>query len=238
MEVKFLYNEPAILIGKNLIIADTHFGMEAEALSYSIAMKKIRKNLEKIKNLVEKFNVKRLIVTGDFKHRIPREERDEEVEEIERKINSRKIIEEIKSFVDLKIVSGNHDGGLKEKVSELIIDRIGIIHGHKWPSENILNCKLIICSHIHPFYTIEDKFGKRKEKVFLVGKFTEKFYEDYEKKFKKKIKERSKVIVIPPFNDLAQGRDAREIERGIFGKKRFKIVSIYLLNGIKINFEG
>ena len=249
MELKFLYNEPAILLDKNLIIADLHLGVEAETLSRSVAIRKVRENIEKIKKLVEKFNVKRVIVTGDFKHKIPKKdkkekdkkenEEDSEIEKIESSINIRKIINEMRSFVDLVIISGNHDGGIKEKVNEMVIKNIGIIHGHKWPSEKILKCNTIICSHIHPFYTIEDKFGRKVERVFLIGKFTEEFYRDYEKKFRKnirkKIKKVSKVIIIPPFNDLVYGKDIREIDRGIFSKKRFKIVSIYLLNGIKIS---
>jgi putative SbcD/Mre11-related phosphoesterase len=238
MDVKFVYGEPAALIGKNLIIADVHFGIEALSLSYSVAIKRIRKNIEKIRRLVEKFDAKRLIVTGDFKHKIPKEEKDEEVNRIESRISIREIIKEIENFVDLTIVGGNHDGGIREKVNELVVDGIGIIHGHRWPSEKILKCRKIICSHIHPFYTIESKFGKKRERVFLIGQFTEKFYEDYERKFRKKINQRSKVIVIPPFNDLATGRDVRDIDRGLFSKKRFKIVSIYLLDGIKINYEG
>ncbi len=255
MELKFLYNEPAILLDKNLIIADLHLGVEAETLSRSVAIRKVRENIEKIKKLVEKFNVKRVIVTGDFKHKIPKKNKkdkreneengedneieDNEIEKIEKSINIRKIINEMKSFVDLVIISGNHDGGIKEKVNEMVIKNVGIIHGHRWPSEKILKCSTIICSHIHPFYTIEDKFGKKRERVFLIGKFTEEFYRDYEKKFRKnirkKIKKVSKVIIIPTFNDLVYGKDIREIDRGIFSKKRFKIVSIYLLNGIKIS---
>ncbi|MEM2174908.1 MAG: metallophosphoesterase [Candidatus Micrarchaeia archaeon] len=235
MRVRFIFSKPAVIVGKNLILADLHFGIEAICLSYSVAMKKIEKDIESIRDLVKKFKIKNLIIAGDFKHTIPKradalektEVETEEVKEIERKIKIKWIINKMKEFVNLIIVSGNHDGGIREKVPEYFIGKIGIFHGHRKPSKKILKCEKIICGHVHPTVSI----GGKVEKVFLIGKLDESFLKQY------KIKKSPTIIVIPSFNDLIYGSKIENFGSTtgpIFKKGRFKILSVYLLSGTKI----
>ena len=68
-----VYNERALLVGKTLVIADLHIGLEYELRKKGIF---IFSQYEKMKNriisLLEKTKAKRIILLGDLKHNIPR----------------------------------------------------------------------------------------------------------------------------------------------------------------------
>ena len=99
--MKFLYNAPAILYKKALIIGDTHFGIEQKLLAKGIYDQHFSDRLfEKIKSLLEETKAEKLIILGDVKDRIT--VLDSKTAHILAKLNM---------LAELIIVRGNHDGG-------------------------------------------------------------------------------------------------------------------------------
>ena len=61
------------------------------------------------------------------------------------------------------IIPGNHDGNLEAVLPRSVLlsnvmgtvfedgeDKVGLIHGHAWPSQDVLECNVMIMGHNHP----------------------------------------------------------------------------------------
>ena len=70
--LKFITGEPALMVGKALVVADLHIGIEHE---FRQAGLKVPSQLEgivkRIDALIEKNKADRLIILGDVKHKVP-----------------------------------------------------------------------------------------------------------------------------------------------------------------------
>lgn len=196
--MEFLYNAPAILHSKALIIGDTHFGMEGKLEKQGIYDDTLSERIFiRIKKLLEETKAEKLIICGDVK---------ENILELDRKTYG--IMEKLADITDVMIVKGNHDGGI-EKSSLLGIDivpaegfvykKIGIAHGHSWPGKKLMECEYLISAHQHPQIVFKDKLGKiHREAVWLVAEPDEKKIKKHYEKFNKKIK----LVLLPAFNEL------------------------------------
>lgn len=167
--LKLLLNHPAVLIKTKekttLVIADPHLGWETSLYQKGIHVpsqtQKIQKKLE---NLLSTHKPDALIILGDVKSTIltsqPGEWRD---------INE--FFSETKKHVaQISIVKGNHDANLEHILPEnitihpatgIVVDDVGLFHGHKWPSPTLLSCKTLIMGHLHPVVTFQDPAGFR-----------------------------------------------------------------------------
>ncbi|MHC4479340.1 MAG: hypothetical protein ACYTEL_27285 [Planctomycetota bacterium] len=71
-QIKFVTGKPALLVGKSLVVADLHLGIEREFYQSGI---KFPSQTEKIKDMVEGLvkitKAERLILLGDVKHKVP-----------------------------------------------------------------------------------------------------------------------------------------------------------------------
>ena len=196
--MKFLYNAPAVLHSKALIIGDTHFGMEEKLERQGIYDSTLSERIfERIKRLLDETKAERLIICGDVK---------ENILELDRKTYL--IMEKLAGITDVTVVKGNHDGGI-EKISLLGINivpaegfvykKIGILHGHSWPGKKLMECKYIVSAHQHPQIVLTDKLGKvHREAVWVVADPDEKKIKESYEKFNKKIK----LVLLPAFNEL------------------------------------
>ncbi len=235
MSLKFLYNKPAILYKGAFIIGDTHFGIEERLKEKGINLDFSRMLLEKLKKDFQETDAERMIILGDVKHQIGK------VDEY-----TKKILEELNDFCDLKIVKGNHDGGIEElglKVippSGLVYKDLGLIHGHSWPKEELMNAKYLIMAHQHPFYEFKDKFGNKKsEPVFI---FANPNLRNLKKHFKK-FNEEIQCIILPAYNPLiGSSFNISERKLGpIFYNNLFKwnSIMVYNIKGILLRcFNG
>ncbi|HTT73022.1 MAG TPA: hypothetical protein VMG99_02575 [Thermoplasmata archaeon] len=72
------------------------------------------------------------------------------------------------------VVLGNHDVGLVRHLPAevvvhpargIVVDGVGIFHGHRWPSNAVLRAPRLVVGHLHPGYrlapTADDPSGKR-----------------------------------------------------------------------------
>ena len=133
---------------------------------------------------------------------------------------------------------GNHDGNIDRFLSPdillhpsdgFVFEGIGFVHGHRWPSEEVMKCEHIVIGHTHPTIMLTDRLGyKTFEPCWLKGRF-----------IKSKLQERypnsqnPDIIVMPAFNSLSGGIAAnKETIIGPFGKiMNVKNADVYLLDG-------
>jgi len=250
--IKIVANEPALLIeqkkNRTLVIADLHIGIETELGTESLARNAINKTIDKIIKLVKETKANNLILVGDIRHKLPSEKEYwqsmSEEEEMEHRISIEvpDMLFRIKKEcnIDIKIIPGNHDGGLKsyfETADEIKIENIGIIHSHKWPSKELIQeIDTLIVAHSHPAVIFQDEFGyKTKAKVWIKGELDSKELKTQYDNINKQIS----VIMMPAFNPLIIGSAINKEKKflgPILKEEILKMdrIEVFLLDGTQI----
>lgn len=175
----------AALIGKAAIVADLHIGYEGVLQREGAMIPKYQKEIlkKRLKDIIERYNPKLLIINGDFKHEFGKNLRQEWREATE-------ILQFLNEMVEVLLIRGNHDNFLLTIASRLKIpvlneyeiNGIKIVHGHKE-----IEAKRILMAHEHPSLHLRDKIGALvKLPCFLVSK---------------------KLVVLPALSPLATGTD-------------------------------
>jgi hypothetical protein len=234
MSIKFL-TEPALLIGKALVISDLHIGIEHEIFQSGITIPSQVERLEKrIDNLIKQTKANHLVILGDVKHQVPNISW-QEYKEIP------KFLEHF-SKIKVSIVKGNHDGNIEKLASKNVdiyepfgfkINDVLLTHGQAWPNEKDLDAKYLIMGHVHPaIQFLTDNF-RTVEPCWLKCEIDNKILEE---KFKIKTKFKQ-GIVMPAFNHLIGGMafNSKEFEPlGPLLKNevlKWKESEVYLLDG-------
>jgi len=238
-DLKFICNEPALLYGRMLVIADLHLGVEKSIFGSSVELDLFRRNEERIFKLIEETGCKELVMLGDVKHDIPNmpfQERD----------NLGGFLKRINERVKLTIVAGNHDGGIREVAENIEVhgasgmmrEGIALLHGHAWPSEKMMGADWLVLAHNHPCIELRDKLGYRSiEKAWIVGKLdarkTRRRYPEFNKDLK--------VVVMPAFSELVGGMvfnavKGKDLLGPLFRNEMFKLdtAETFLLNGVSL----
>ena len=193
--MRFLHNAPAILHKKALIIGDTHFGMEDKLRERGIFDEQFSLRIfERIRLLLKETKAEKLIILGDVKERITVLDQ-----------RTADILAKLSLLVELIIVRGNHDGGIEGcgarivPSSGFVFGKLGLVHGHGWPSEQCMQADYLVSAHQHPQLSIVDRSGKRhSEPVWIVAEPDAGKIKEHYKKFNKKIK----LVLMPAFNPL------------------------------------
>jgi putative SbcD/Mre11-related phosphoesterase len=233
-EIQPIQNEHVLFFKKRkiLVIADLHIGIENQlrelGLNIPFQTQKMNKNLIQICN---KLNPSQIILLGDIKHNIPSAT-------IEERKDVRNFLLTIEEYGKVHIVPGNHDGFIHKLASKnitihrsegFILENIGFIHGHRWPSIEIMNCDQVIFGHTHPTIMFSDTLDHRSyEPCWVKGKLL---------KDKIKIKypntKYPDVLIMPAFNSLCGGiavnQDGISSPLGKFID--IKNAQIYLIDG-------
>jgi putative SbcD/Mre11-related phosphoesterase len=220
---------------KILVVADLHIGIDSELKNYGITQTDhTQKMIKHLLSICEKQKPKEIILLGDIKHNIPNTTYHE-------RLDVKNFIEQIKNIGTIRIVPGNHDGfieklapaNIKIHSSEgFIIENIGFIHGHRWPSKDIMNCQQIIMAHTHPCVFFKDRLNhKTYELCWIKTNFLQKKLKEKYPNSKDPL-----VIIIPAFNQLCGGISVNEDK--VIGPLS-KILDlhkaeIYLLDGTNI----
>ena len=205
-EVQPILNEPAIFIKseKILVIADLHIGIESELREHGLNTASQTRNLTNhLISLCQIFKPKEIFLLGDVKHNIPSST-------IQERRDVKNFFWDIKELGTIHVVPGNHDGNIHKLMPEeivihsskgFIIENIGFVHGHRWPSEEIMQCKQIIIAHTHPTIMLTDRLEhKTFEPCWIKGKFIKN-------KLKEKYPDSSdpQFLVMPAFSPLCGG---------------------------------
>lgn len=212
---------PALMIKsageRSLIVADLHLGIEGELASKGVSLpSQIPKVEERLLDLIKRRKPDRLIFLGDVKHNVPIASWQEW-----RELPG--FFEDLAKLVRVEIVRGNHDGGLEGMVPRgvkihgargIVLGkrkRVGLVHGHTWPSPEVLNTKLLAAAHNHPAVEFTDELGGRTiEPVWLRAKLDKS---KFPRKFRDQIEgEPPELLVIPAFSELVGGA---AVNRGI-----------------------
>jgi uncharacterized protein len=196
-----------------LLVSDLHLGLEKEMASKGFRLPPYsQKMLDRINSMAERSRLDRVIVVGDVKHSIGK------VQDIDWGIIPWFFGTLLDIFQAVEVVPGNHDGLLQSllpsrvklhPVEGTVIGhrkKVGIAHGHSWPSEEVIASKTIVMGHSHFRYEMRDRFGGRnKEAVWLFAAYD---VSDLSKKAGHPSRKggEGKLIVMPPFNNLVGGQ--------------------------------
>lgn len=158
--IRLLSPHPALLLeedgGRHVVISDLHIGFEERFASSGVRMESSSSNmLETLIDIIDREKPDSLVMLGDVKDSIDSINRTE-WREVPR------FLEALVPHVQVRIVPGNHDGGLlpltpKEVIVEdlrgLLIGNTGMCHGHTVVSKSFSEITRLIMGHLHPIYS-------------------------------------------------------------------------------------
>jgi len=163
MNLEFFGDGPALVIEgekRLLIVADLHFGIEADLAAHGLHFRsRSADRLEHLLKTIDATDPDMLILLGDIKHSIPSLTRQEYYE-------LPGILDAIRSRISLKVFPGNHDIGIERYLLDTeiqprngtILDGVGYLHGHMYPSPHLTG-HLIVIGHHHPLFLLKDEVG-------------------------------------------------------------------------------
>ncbi len=245
--LKPIGSEPALLLRRRgervVVLGDLHIGWEVTLSQQGIHIpSQTGKMLQRLKAIIEKEHPSRIIMLGDVKHSVTGAELEEwrDVPDFFEAL--------LKLVPAVQVILGNHDGNLEpltpSKVEILpstglaLWNRFGLLHGHAWPSPEILGCETLILGHLHPAVTLRDALGYRLTKPAWVTAPCDpkklvrgtlkaagiqpkgNLEEVLEEKFRVKLAT-TRCVFVPPFNDFLGGRpvNSRKIEETHAGER-------------------
>lgn len=231
----------------SILISDLHLGLEKEMAAKGFRIPPYStKMMARIDAMAERYGANRIVVLGDVKHSIGK------VEDIDWNVLPWFFDTLLDVFPSVEVVPGNHDGGLKTLLpsrvrlhpsSGTVIgsdEKVGVTHGHSWPSQEVIACARMVIGHSHFRYEMRDKFGARsKEAVWLFAPY------DIPRLLEKAghphgAKGAGELMVMPPFNNLVGGQAINA--KGGFdfgpvlssGAVDVKDADVFLLDGTRV----
>lgn len=148
------------LVGEErvLCVGDLHIGIEADMRFRGVIVPSQTHRMEKeLKDLAE--GVDRLVIIGDVKHQVPGSTKQEHIE-VPRFFNGL-----LNHYPRIDLVKGNHDTDIERMLPSrvvvhdqggFVLDDVGFVHGHAWPSEEVMSSRLLVMGHNHPAVIFED----------------------------------------------------------------------------------
>ncbi len=220
MDLKFLYNEPAAILGDALVIGDMHLGIEYELQrkGYNLPLQ-YKKVAERINALLKQTKANTVIFLGDLKHDVYGMKDTEErmLNAFFRLLKAQKII----------VCKGNHDSFIENCTGILVAPPEGILyedtlvlHGHAMPDAKLLKTAKTICfGHEHALAKIGDAKHAYSQKIWIIGQQSGK-----------------KFVLFPHFGDLVGGRtfDPEHHLVRFLTKTACRNADAYLLSGVKL----
>ena len=206
IDIQPVHGSQALFIKKDkiLIIADLHIGIEKQLVEYGVnTFLQINLMKDRIIKLCEKYKPKKIFLLGDVKHNIP-------FSTFKETYDVKDFLVTLLEFSEIHITIGNHDGNIKKispndviihSSSGFIHKNIGLIHGHSWPSQELMQCNHLIFGHSHPTILLEDRLGfKNFQQCWLKGIIKAEVLADRFPNSKK-----INFILMPAFNELCGG---------------------------------
>lgn len=227
--LKIVQGEPAAIIEgqeRALVITDLHIGFERELAQLGVNIpSQTGKVFSKLQKIILNMKPSRVILLGDVKHGIPAITNQEWAD---LPVFFERLLE---LGVEVEVIQGNHDGGLEPltprevKIHDsrgVVVEEVGLIHGHAWPSRELLKCRVLLMGHNHPIVELRDQLGFREtipawlsirvsaeSRSLLARELGEDdVYED--------VKVR-RMVVMPAFNFLLPGKPINAVNRRFLG---------------------
>ncbi len=230
-----VYGIPALKAGNALIICDLHIGVESHLRSKGFHLTSHTNDMRQAILDSADEDINKLIVLGDVKDSVPGSTKQEyaEIPDFFESLFER--------FDTIDVVRGNHDTMIEEFLPPRVrirpatgmkFDDLGLIHGHTWPSQDVMDCETLILGHNHPAVMFRDGVGRQMtEPCWFRGNFAKEENDKYQKLPKN-------FIVIPAFNRMLGGSPINVIGEDLLGPVLNSDLldldngSIYLLDGI------
>lgn len=227
---------PALRNKDILIIGDLHIGVESHLGAKGFHL--VSRTWEMYDTIIEiSEGCKRIIIIGDVKDSVPGTSKQEyrEIPEFFDKL--------LENFDYVDVIRGNHDTNLEEFIPRRVkihpatglkINRTGYIHGHTWPSKEIMDCDILVLGHNHPAIMFVDGVGKiTTEPCWMRGDFLNVESERYSVL-------PEKFIVVPAFNRMLGGSPVNIRNENLLGPLLnsnlldIENANIYLLDGVNL----
>jgi putative SbcD/Mre11-related phosphoesterase len=231
-----------------LLISDLHLGLEKEMAkkgfrlpAYSVRM------VERVRNIAERFGTKRLAVLGDVKHTVGK------VEDIDWGVVPWFFDTMLDLFEAVEVVPGNHDGNIRTVLPLRVLlhpsqgtvlgsgrGRIGVAHGHAWPSEEAIATRNLVIGHSHFTYEMRDALGSRSREAVWVSAEYDVAELMAAAGYASKARGKGKLTVMPPFNRLVGGQPINRSKSFQFGpvlssrSVRLEDADIFLTDGTRV----
>ena len=235
MDLQPVYGIPALKAGNSLVIADLHIGVESHLRSKGFHLTSHTEDMHQAILDAADEDINRLVVIGDVKDSVPGSTKQEyrEIPDFFESLFER--------FDMIDVVRGNHDTMIEEflpskvrirPASGIKIEDVGLVHGHTWPSEDVMACDTLVMAHNHPAVMFRDGVGRQMtEPCWFRGEFgktEDPKYPALPKNF----------IVVPAFNRMLGGSPVNVIGEEMLGPilnsdlLDLDNASLYLLDGI------
>ncbi|MFQ6012793.1 MAG: metallophosphoesterase [Thermoplasmata archaeon] len=234
-------DRPVLRAGDDLVVADLHIGKEEELRREGFTLPSQTKRMgEEIASLLEAFRPERLVILGDLKHQIPR------FTGLERRDVPRFFDLLEGSVSEVHLVQGNHDGNIAYLLPRWVTlhgpegyrrDDVGYVHGHAWPSPEVMEARTLLMGHNHPTLVFPDRLGPRTfERCWVRAPFVAD-HPRYDRR-------PEDLVLVPAFNEFSGGTAMNETGRrylgpvlksGMVGMDR---AQVYLLNGAYLGRLG
>lgn len=175
-----LYGERVLSLdtpqGRLLVIADLHIGIEYELSLSGVNLPSQSPRLfSSIDKICQEWKPDGIILLGDIKHIIPKalgSHREYLTAVSKERQDIHSFLRRLNDYAPIEIIPGNHDGNLHRIVSScyplhpshgLLIkgstETIGLVHGHAWPSQEVMAADYLVMGHTHPTLRIRDHQG-------------------------------------------------------------------------------
>lgn len=227
-------DRPMLVTGDSLVVADLHIGKEEELRQAGFTLPSQAKKMgEEIALQVKELQSRRLIILGDLKHQFPRSTG------LERRDVPRFFDVLEGSVSDVHLVQGNHDGNISyilprwvslHGAEGLRMDDVGYVHGHAWPSSEVMEAETLLMGHSHPTILFPDRLGFRNiERCWVRAPFVAS-----DSRYPRLPEE---LIILPAFNEFSGGTTVNETGSRLLGPVlnsgivRMEEARVYLLDG-------
>lgn len=213
-EIQPVYGVPALTVDRSLVIGDLHIGLESHLRKKGFHL--VSHTRDMLDSILEAAgdDANRLIVIGDVKDSVPGSSKQEyaEIPDFFEELSER--------FDAIDVVRGNHDTGIEEflpgrvrirPASGLKVGDTGFVHGHTWPSEDVMACETLVMAHNHPAVMFRDGVGRQTtEPCWLRGSFNCGSCDRYPALPKG-------FVVVPAFNRMLGGSPVNTIGDELLG---------------------
>ncbi len=213
-EIQPVYGIPALTVDYSLVIGDLHIGLESHLRKKGFHITSRTRDMHDAILEAAGDETNRLIVIGDIKDSVPGSTKQEYAEIPD-------FFEELfERFDMIDVVRGNHDTGIEEflpgkvrirPASGLRIGDVGFVHGHTWPSEEVMGCETLVMAHNHPTVMFRDGVGSlTTEPCWFRGDFKESSSDRYPVLPRR-------FIVTPAFNRMLGGSPVNTVGDELLG---------------------
>ncbi|MBR2254943.1 MAG: metallophosphoesterase family protein, partial [Candidatus Methanomethylophilaceae archaeon] len=177
MDLQPIYGQPILSADEYLVVGDLHIGVESHLRSKGFHLVSHTDDMIKDLRDAAETGASKLIVLGDVKDSVPGSNRQEyrEIPDFFETL--------FETFDSIDLVRGNHDTNIEEFVPSRVklhpatgmkIREVGFVHGHMWPSNDVMACKTLVMAHNHPTVMFKDGVGRRTtEPCWMRGRFKE-----------------------------------------------------------------